>query len=137
MGLTQSSVPGSRSPRVILWGTGNSRREFLHVDDMAAACVFLMMTAADSQISDTDTRPISFLNIGTGKDATIREVSKIINDIVGFSGETVFNPDQPDGTPQKLLDTRKISNLGWKPEYGLRDGLKHAYQWYCTQISKW
>jgi GDP-L-fucose synthase len=137
MGLTQTLVPGSCSPRVILWGTGNARREFLHVDDMAAACVFLMMTVADSQISDTDTRPISFLNIGTGKDATIREVSKIINDIVGFSGETVFNPDQPDGTPQKLLDTRKISNLGWKPEYSLRDGLKHAYQWYCMQISKW
>ena len=136
IGLTQSSVPGSRSPRVILWGTGNARRELLHVDDMAAACVFLMTTTADFQSPGPDSLSSSFLNIGTGKDTTIRELAEIINEIVGFSGETVFNPDQPDGTPQKLLDTRKITSLGWKPEYSLRDGLSHAYHWYCSQIKR-
>jgi GDP-L-fucose synthase len=131
MGL--SSVPGSPSPRVMLWGTGTARREFLHVDDMAAACVFLMESGAVSQPS---AHSPSFLNIGTGKDVTIREVAEIIRDVVGFAGETVYNPDQPDGTPRKLLDTRRINDLGWRPKYGLRDGLSHAYQWYCAQIKR-
>ncbi len=124
-------APGSTSPKVMLWGTGTARREFLHVDDMAAACVFLMESGAVSQSS---ARSPSFLNIGTGTDVTIREVAEILRDVVGFSGETVYNPDQPDGTPRKLLDTRRINDLGWSPKYGLRDGLRHAYQWYCGQI---
>ncbi len=125
-------APGSSSPKVMLWGTGTARREFLHVDDMAAACVFLLESGAVSQPS---AQSPSFLNIGTGTDVTIREVAEIICEVVGFAGETVYNPDQPDGTPRKLLDTRRINNLGWRPEYGLRDGLNHAYQWYCAQIN--
>ena len=129
--LGLSSTPGSHSPRVMLWGTGTARREFLHVDDMAAACVFLMEAGVVSQSS---AQSPSFLNIGTGTDVTIREVAEIICDVVGFAGETVYDPDQPDGTPRKLLDTRRINDLGWRPKYGLRDGLSHAYQWYCAQI---
>jgi GDP-L-fucose synthase len=132
IGRTQSSV-ASHPPRVLLWGTGTARREFLHVDDMAAACVFLMETDALTQSS---MRPCSFLNIGTGRDITIREVAEMICEIVGFTGETVYDPDKPDGTPRKLLDTRRINSLGWSPEYNLRDGLIHAYQWYCAQIHK-
>jgi GDP-L-fucose synthase len=124
---------GSSFPKVVLWGTGIARREFLHVDDMAAACVFLMKSGAVSQPSASSP---SFLNIGTGTDVTIREVAEMIRDVVGFSGETVYNPDQPDGTPRKLLDTRRINELGWRPKYGLRDGLTHAYQWYCAQIRR-
>ena len=126
-----TSTLDSHPPRVLLWGTGTARREFLHVDDMAAACVFLMETDVFSQPS---AQSCSFVNIGTGKDSTIREVAEIIREVVGFTGETVYNPDQPDGTPRKLLDTRKINGLGWSPEYSLRDGLIHAYQWYCAQI---
>ena len=124
--------PGSRSPRVMLWGTGTARREFLHVDDMASACVFLMESGTVSQSS---AKSPSFLNIGTGTDITIREVAEIICEVVGFSGETIYNADQPDGTPRKLLDTHRINDLGWRPKYGLRDGLNHAYQWYCAQIN--
>ena len=130
MGL--SSASGSRSPRVMLWGTGTARREFLHVDDMASACVFLMESGTVSQSS---AKSPSFLNIGTGTDITIREVAEIICEVVGFSGETIYNADQPDGTPRKLLDTHRINDLGWRPKYGLRDGLNHAYQWYCAQIN--
>jgi GDP-L-fucose synthase len=126
-----ASTPPSHPPRVLLWGTGTARREFLHVDDMAAACVFLMETDI---FAHPLARSCSFVNIGTGKDGTIREVAEIIREVVGFTGETVYNTDQPDGTPRKLLDTRRITGLGWSPEYSLRDGLINAYQWYCAQI---
>jgi GDP-L-fucose synthase len=133
IGLTTQSA--SHPPQVILWGTGNARREFLHVDDMAAACVFLMEKDFSSYLRNQES-PCSFMNIGTGSDITVREVAKTIQEIIGFSGKTVYNSDQPDGTPRKLLDTRKIRGLGWSPHYNLRDGLIHAYLWYCAQINK-
>ncbi len=133
IGYDGSAVRGAPPPRVVLWGTGNVRREFLHVDDMAAACVFLM-GAGSVAAPDLSSQPNSFLNIGTGRDITIREVAGMIRDIVGFSGNTDYDDRQPDGPPQKLLDTRRISDLGWQPAYGLRDGLVHAYAWYCEQV---
>jgi GDP-L-fucose synthase len=131
----QSLAPISKPPHVLLWGSGTARREFLHVDDMARACVFLMTLGKDPfcRPGVDSLQPCSFVNIGTGKDITIRDVAKIICEVVGFTGDTIFNPNQPDGTPQKLLDTQRINNLGWSPEYSLRDGLTHAYQWYCGQ----
>ena len=132
MGLT--AAPGSRPPRVVLWGTGKARREFLHVDDMAAACVFLLTAGGFSRPVESGPQP-SFLNIGTGQDIAIAEVADMIREVVGFAGETVFNPEQPDGTPQKLLDTARITALGWAPVYDLRQGLTQAYQWYCAQLS--
>jgi len=134
IGLTPNYDLADNSPRVILWGTGSARREFLHVDDMAGACVFLMGAGPTVPASDLGSQPSSFVNIGAGKDITISEVAEMIRDIVGFQGETCYNTNQPDGTPQKLLDTHKINNLGWYPKYSLKEGLINAYRWYCEKI---
>ena len=133
IGFSGDAMSGAM-PRVTLWGTGNARREFLHVDDMANACVFLMEKNAISLSLRADGEQCSFLNVGTGQDATIRDIADLIKEIVGFSGETEYGSGQPDGTPQKLLDTHKINALGWQPQIGLRDGLSDAYRWYCKQL---
>ncbi len=106
--------------KVILWGTGEVYREFLHVDDMAAACIFIM--------SQKNLPPSpSFLNVGTGSDQTIKETAEMIKHVVGFSGEVVFDSSKPDGTPKKLLDTSLINKHGWKAEYELPEGLQKTY----------
>lgn len=117
------------TPRVKLWGTGSPRREFLHVDDMAAASVYVMGL---EQAHFENGNP-SFLNVGTGEDITIRETAEIICRLVGFRGETVYNPDQPDGTPRKLMDTGRINSLGWRPSLSFEEGLKDAYSWYLDR----
>ena len=110
----------SQSGFVEIWGSGNSLREFLHVDDMADACVFLMENYDSGE-------PI---NIGTGEDVSIRELAMMIKEVVGFKGQIKFNTSMPDGTPRKLLDVSKLTGLGWKPAIGLRDGLARTYEWY-------
>jgi GDP-L-fucose synthase len=121
------------APEVILWGTGQACREFLHVDDMAAACLFVMNL---DQSVFTATSPAhfspSFLNVGTGKDQTIAETANMIQEVVGFQGETIFNSTKPDGTPKKLLDTTRINKLGWQPKFKLEEGLRDAYKGYLT-----
>ncbi len=129
------------SPKVVIWGTGKARREFLHVDDMAAACTFVM--GLDQLIF---TNPLteslalhphpSFLNIGTGKDITIGEIAQIIKEVVVFEGQVFYDSEKPDGTPQKLLDTTRINRLGWEPEFSLREGVIDAYAWYLDQTKK-
>ncbi|WP_167528822.1 GDP-L-fucose synthase [Desulfopila sp. IMCC35008] len=119
-----TSLLPQQEPKVVLWGSGRACREFLHVDDMAAACLHVMKNwspAADAP---------SFLNVGTGVDATIGEVAEQIRRIVGFTGETVYDASKPDGTPRKLLDTRRINDQGWQPFFSLDAGLKNAYEWY-------
>ena len=111
---------------VEIWGTGNPRREFLHVDDLADACVFLMETYDSSEI----------VNIGSGEDLPVRELADMIKDVVGFKGDMRFNPNMPDGTPRKLLDVSRISALGWKPSISLRDGLVATYNWYLENESQ-
>jgi GDP-L-fucose synthase len=122
----------SDEPKVILWGSGTAYREFLHVDDMASACIFLM--EKDSFCSrpgcSNDSMKSSFLNIGTGVDLTINDTALLVQKTVGFQGETIFNADQPDGTPKKLLDTSLISKLGWEPRFSLLEGLADSYDWY-------
>jgi len=113
-------------PKVILWGTGAPRREFLHVDDMAAACIHVMELEQSHFEGDNP----SFLNVGTGRDNTIRETAELIAGLVDYHGETVFNSEQPDGSPRKLLDTGRINTLGWKPRLGFREGLAGTYQAY-------
>ncbi len=113
-------------PRVVLWGSGSPRREFLHVDDMAAACIHLMALGQEEFLPPHP----SFVNVGTGSDLTIREAALVIAEMIGFTGETVYNPQQPDGTPQKLLDTGRISALGWKPQLSFGEGLADAYRHY-------
>ena len=108
---------------ISIWGTGTSRREFLHSDDLADAVLFLMENYDDSEI----------VNVGGGKDQTIKELAEMIQEVVGYTGRLKFDSTRPDGTPQKILDISKINSLGWKPTISLREGLKQVYQWYTEQ----
>ncbi|MHA2061164.1 MAG: GDP-L-fucose synthase family protein [Candidatus Sifarchaeia archaeon] len=105
---------------VTLWGTGTPRREFLHVDDLASACITLMKHRNNPD-------PI---NVGTGEDIAIADLAKIIQEVVGHKGEIVWDSSKPDGTPRKLLDVSKIMNYGWRPKIALREGIISAYDWY-------
>lgn len=116
-------------PKVILWGSGLPKREFLHVDDMAAACVHIMGVNQENFEGDN----CSFVNVGTGKDLTIRETADMIANLVGFTGEIKYNNKQPDGTPRKLLDTTRINELGWQPELDFKEGLADAYSSYKSK----
>jgi GDP-L-fucose synthase len=114
-----------KDPHLMVWGSGKPRREFLHVDDMARACVMLMEQGYDG----------SFVNIGCGNDITIRELVEQVVSVVGFEGELQFDTSKPDGTPQKLLDVSKANGLGWKAEIELRPGIQDAYNWFLEQIA--
>jgi len=111
-------------PKFTVWGTGTVRREFMHVDDMADACIFLMKSYSDAR----------FVNVGVGTDVTIRELAELIADVVGFKGELVFDTTKPDGPPRKLLDVGRLSALGWKAKTSLRDGIEATYQWYLNNV---
>ena len=103
---------------VEIWGTGNPKREFLHADDLAGACIFLM-----NSYNEKD-----FINIGTGEDISIKDLAFLIKEIVGFNGDIVFNTDKPDGTPRKLLDVGKLNKLGWEYKISLEEGIKQVYE---------
>ncbi|BBI31767.1 GDP-L-fucose synthase [Cohnella abietis] len=105
---------------VEIWGTGKPFREFLHVDDLADACVYLMNQYNDNEI----------VNIGTGEDLTILELANLVRDVVGYKGELIFNSDMPDGTPRKQLDVSKLSELGWNASISLKQGVENTYSWY-------
>ncbi len=125
------SLKKDHTPMVVLWGSGSPRREFLHVDDMAAACLHVMELDQSHFIGDQP----SFLNIGTGKDITINETAKLVARIVGFTGKTIYDSDHPDGTPRKLLDTERINNLGWQPRFSFLEGLEDVYQSYKREMN--
>jgi GDP-L-fucose synthase len=110
---------------VEIWGTGRPRREFLHVDDLADAVVFLMKGWSEDE-------PI---NIGSGEDVTIAELAGLIARVLGFTGRFVFDPSKPDGAPRKLLDVSKLTALGWRPRIGLAEGIRQTYDWYRTVIA--
>ena len=114
----------SAAESVEVWGSGAPRREFLHVDDLADACVFLMQNYSSPDI----------VNVGWGKDISIRELVEVISSVVGFSGRLEFDPSKPDGTPRKLLDTSKLAAIGWRPEIGLHEGIASTYDWYRSHI---
>lgn len=116
---------------VEVWGTGKAMREFLHVDDMASACVHVMRLPL-AQYADTTEPMLSHLNVGTGVDVTIRELAETISSVVGFEGTLVFDSSKPDGTPRKLMDSAKLQALGWSPEINLRDGLAQTYSWFLA-----
>ncbi len=117
----------SNAPSVAIWGTGTPKREFLYVDDMAAACVHVMNL--DRQVYDQHTRPmLSHINVGCGVDITIREVAEAIRVTVGYQGEITFDPSKPDGAPRKLMDSSRLHALGWQPKVGLEVGLARAYE---------
>ena len=108
---------------VVVWGTGSPKREFLHVDDLADACAFLLQVP----------NPPDWINIGTGKDVTIREVAAIVAAVVGFKGRLAWDPSKPDGTPRKLLDVSRLTALGWKARTGLQQGIEHAYASFLAE----
>ena len=117
---------------VTIWGSGTPRREFLHVDDLAQAVMFTL--GLDQASFAAATLPMqSHLNVGTGKDVTIRALAEMIAEVTGFRGETLTDPSQPDGTPRKLLDTSAMTALGWTPKITLQDGLAQTYAWYTSQ----
>src|SRR5690606_16451099 len=113
-----------RFESVEIWGTGNARREFLYVDDMAAACLYVMNLS--NAVYSQHTQPmISHINVGFGEDITIKELATVIASVVGFHGKIVFDPSMPDGAPRKLMDSSKINSLGWHAEVPLRKGLEN------------
>jgi GDP-L-fucose synthase len=111
--------------KLVVWGTGEPRREFLHVDDLAAACLLLLEKYDSPEI----------INIGYGEDITIRELADLICDVVGFDGELVWDKTKPDGTPRKLLDVTSIRKLGWEPTISLRNGIAQTYEWFLANWS--
>ncbi len=114
-------------PSVEIWGTGKPMREFLHVDDMADACYFLMQNYDGKQ----------FVNIGTGTDVTIKELAETIMEVVGYQGELRFNTDMPDGTPRKLMDVSKIESMGWKHKISLKEGIRQTYQNFVDNMDQY
>lgn len=117
----EAKVSGAKEMGV--WGTGNPRREFLHVDDLAEACLFCMAKYDDTVA----------LNVGVGDDVTIRELVETVREVVGFEGELVFDSSKPDGTPRKWLNVDRLAALGWRARIGLRDGIADTYRWYQEQ----
>ncbi|MEQ1530231.1 MAG: GDP-L-fucose synthase [Methylococcales bacterium] len=119
----------SNAATVTLWGTGTAMREFLHVDDMAAACLHVLGLTKEQYQSVTEPM-LSHLNVGTGEDVTIKQLAEIIKTVVGFQGEIVWDTTKPDGTPRKLMNVSKIKALGWQPKTALPQGLADTYQWF-------
>ena len=117
----EAKEAGAKS--VTIWGTGSPRREFLHVDDLADACVFLMQTYSSDEI----------VNVGWGRDISIAELAELMGSIVGFEGALEFDKSKPDGTPRKLLDTSRLTQLGWTPSISLEAGIRQTYDWYLAQ----
>jgi GDP-L-fucose synthase len=123
----------ARAPFVEVWGTGDPRREFLHVDDLADACAFVMGLGLETYRGLT--RPmLSHINVGVGTDLSIRELAETVGEVVGFAGDIRFDTTKPDGTPRKLLDVSRLNGLGWHARIGLREGLEKTYEWFlCNQ----
>jgi GDP-L-fucose synthase len=109
-----------------LWGDGTPLREFLYVDDLADACLFLMESFVPDEKS-------MFLNVGCGDEISIRDVAQRVAKIVGYEGEILWDTSKPNGTPRKVLDVGALSRLGWRPEISLNEGLRRTYDWYCEQ----
>ena len=124
----------SGAPTVTIWGTGTPRREFLYVDDMAAASIYVMNL--DKPIYDAHTEPMqSHINVGYGEDVTIRELAEAVGRSVGYKGEIVFDTTKPDGTPRKWMDSQRLNTLGWKPKVNLSHGLERAYEDFIAHAS--
>ena len=114
----EAKTSGARE--LVVWGTGRPRREFLHVDDLASACLFLLEKYDSPEI----------VNVGWGEDISVRELAELICEVVGFNGKLAWDATKPDGTPRKLLDVSKLRKLGWSPTISLRDGIARTYEWF-------
>jgi GDP-L-fucose synthase len=119
----------ARADEVVIWGSGRPMREFLHVDDMAAASVHVM--ELDEATYRTHTQPmLSHINVGTGVDCTIRELAETLARVTGYTGRLAFDATKPDGTPRKLMDVSRLAALGWQASISLEDGLRDTYRWF-------
>lgn len=123
------------SEEIVIWGSGTPMREFLHIDDMAAASIYAMDLSAKNYTDETEVM-LSHINVGTGKDCTIRELAETIAEVTKFKGKLMFDRTKPDGAPRKLLDTSKMTELGWSPQIDLREGLQLAYDWFVANQDK-
>lgn len=124
----------SGADKVVIWGTGRPRREFLHVNDMAEASLFVF--ELDKATYDANTEPmLSHINVGYGEDVTIGELAHLVAEVTGFGGEIVFDTSKPDGTMRKLMDSSRLGAMGWKPSVALADGVRGTYQWFLDQHS--
>ena len=159
-----SILPTGAAPKVVLWGTGSPSRELLHVDDLADACLFIMslddetfgelmhgdnrdqrsddlpspsdFNEADSEGKLSSVKSLPLINIGCGKDLTIRELANLVSRLVGYEGEVFWDTAKPDGTPRKLLDISRLKSLGWSPRIDLETGIRNTYNWYLEQGSQ-
>lgn len=123
------------APEVVVWGSGNPLREFLHVDDMAAASVFVMQL--DEATYRAHTQPmLSHINVGSGVDCSIRELAETIARVTGYTGRIAFDASKPDGTPRKLMDTGRLTRLGWHASIGLEEGLRDTYDWFVGHAAE-
>jgi len=121
----------NNNPEVVVWGTGNAMREFLYVDDMAQASLFVL--ELDEQTYKDNTQPmLSHINVGTGKDTTIREMAETMKQVVGYEGRLTFDATKPDGAPRKLIDISRLKRMGWEYRVDLKEGLKKTYAWYLN-----
>ena len=124
----------NNSNKVIVWGSGNAKREFLDVDDMADASIFVLSLDKSNYSSNTEPM-LSHINVGTGNDLTINEMAHIMKRVVGFKGKIHFDPSKPDGSPRKLIDTSRLTQMGWKYSIDLEDGLRKTYAWYQKKVN--
>jgi GDP-L-fucose synthase len=129
----EAKINGKASVKI--WGSGNPRREFLYVDDLAKACVFIMKLPKEDYNRET-TEMQSYVNIGSRIDLTINELANVISRVIGYRGSIEFDKNMPDGPPRKLLDSSKINKLGWRAEWSLEEGLSKAYEEYCKEVIK-
>jgi GDP-L-fucose synthase len=118
---------------VTIWGSGSPMREFLHVKDMANASIYLMNLSKD-KYKDATSEMLSHINVGTGKDCSIKELAEIISDVTNFKGKIIFDASKPDGAPRKLMDVSRLNKLGWNHSITLKDGLEQTYDWYLNNI---
>jgi GDP-L-fucose synthase len=126
---SNQKLPSRFNPSVLLWGSGTPRREFLHVDDLADACVFLSRLEEDLwDLFDTNHPPL--INIGCGEDRTVNDIATIVSEALGYKGDVFWDQNKPDGTLQKLLDISQIEKMGWKPNIDLKSGIRRVYEWY-------
>lgn len=121
----------ANSPEVVIWGTGEPMREFLHVDDMASASLFVLDLPVDTYKANTQPM-LSHINVGTGTDVTIRQLAETIASVTEYQGKIVFDTTKPNGAPRKLMDISRLANMGWMASISLRDGLKNAYEWFLA-----
>ena len=119
---------------VEIWGSGKPKREFLYVEDLADACVYILENINAEILNDR--MGISHLNIGCGEDISISDLACIIGDIIDYKGKIRYDSSKPDGTPQKLLDISRLKNLGWAPTVTLHEGIRKSYEWYLKQVEK-